>query len=145
MQLQTQALTGNFVVGGRISLSKDLKSGDLIPSFGVDINPNDVKNAVEKQEIRLANLLAKIKIDAKGDANFSDLRKEIGELSRANPNDKKLQAEVRLMERFLTDLESIMTSDAMKSKSPEMKRVLLGNNLLAFQSSYIAAVRDDLK
>lgn len=133
------------MVGGRISLSKDLKSGDLIPSFGVDINPNDVKNAVEKQEIRLANLLAKIKIDAKGDANFSDLRKEIGELSRANPNDKKLQAEVRLMERFLTDLESIMTSDAMKSKSPEMKRVLLGNNLLAFQSSYIAAVRDDLK
>lgn len=117
----------------------------MIPSVGVDVNPNDVKNAIEKQEVRLANLLSKIKIDDKGDANFSDLRKEIVELDRANPKDKKIQAEIRLMHRFLNDLESIMISDAMKSKSPEMKRVLLGNNLLAFQSSYIAAVRDDLK
>jgi hypothetical protein len=141
--LQTESLSGNWVIGGRIGISKDLKSWDVVPSFGIDVNPNDVKNAIEKQEIRLANLFNTITVKEDGSIDLANIKKSIAEQIKSSPNDTKLASEVRIMNRFLADLE---TSIAMMSATtPADKKALLGNNILAFQTEYLAAVRSDLR
>ncbi len=138
-RLQSGKLEGNYVFGARLGLSKELRgNGDTIPSLGFDFNPNDVANAIEKQEVRLENLLEKIDIDDRGQLNVAELEKILadleGQANKKDPKDINLLSEIALMRKFLKDtraaIASIPETDAIARK------LLIKNSMTQYKSAY---------
>lgn len=111
----------------------------------MDINPNDVKNAIDKQNIRLANLMNRIKVDGKGDIDAVEVGKSLVEQEKSLPPDAtkdtkqeaSLRSEIAIMRRFLTDLQTVVNNS---KQSPEVKKVLVAQSIEAFKQEYASAL-----
>lgn len=148
-QLQSSELRGNFVLGARLSLSKALngKNKDLVPSLGFDINPNDRLNAIEKQNIRLENLLEKIEIREDGTLNISPLEEILkqreSEANKKDPKDISLLSEISLMRRFLADTAKVLEEMPKEDGAENVRQrrlLMIRNNLGAYKNAYKEAI-----
>ena len=68
VRLQTSELKGNFTLGGTIR--GIVAKGKFIPSFGLDINPNNVENSVNEQRKKFDTLMKQIQINENGTINI---------------------------------------------------------------------------
>lgn len=145
-RLQTSNLSGNWVLGARLAMTYT-KNANGIPSLGLNINPNDVINNVDKQQFRLQELIKTIKIDPEGNINLVDIRKTLTEDKKKltkesdSPAKKSGLIEIDIMESFLKDMEKVINDSKM---TPVAKQACLKENLQAFESQYKATVLQGL-
>ncbi len=106
-----------------------------------------MKNAIEKQEIRLTEMFQKITIDkTTGNNNTTALLNTLNEIETGakdeiDPTKKKnLLIETMIMRLALIQINADINTPATPELTPTEKKQMLGNSLVAIRTTYMAEV-----